>query len=117
VQVYKGYLEGVQEVAIKVFAEQGSDHRLIARKKLLKEVALLKSCRSPSIVQVRLRLQYVRSLVLHFAAICVQLMSLAERFPNGYYPREGTLQSQHVPLPCYLLRQSLFLVVQLGARR
>lgn len=52
VQVYKGYLEGVQEVAIKVFAETSTDHHVIARKKLLKEVALLKSCRSPSIVQV-----------------------------------------------------------------
>lgn len=54
-QVYKGWWIGVHEVAIKVFTEvnSGGESLLVARKALLREVALLKSCRSPFIVQVR----------------------------------------------------------------
>eukprot|EP00884_Botryococcus_braunii_P006247 jgi/Botrbrau1/15623/Bobra.4_1s0010.2 len=51
--VYKGWWSGVHEVAIKVFTEvnSGGESLLVARKALLREVALLKSCRSPFIVQ------------------------------------------------------------------
>ncbi len=114
-QVYKGYLEGVQEVAIKVFAEQGTDHRLIARKKLLKEVALLKSCRSPSIVQVRWPLHYVYNLVLQFKSARLSdqiLMNLAEMFPNRLHLREAI--STFVT-GLLLVEEWLFTVVQMGA--
>jgi hypothetical protein len=56
--VYKGWWIGVHEVAIKVFTDvnSGGESLLVARKALLREVALLKSCRSPYIVQVSARL-------------------------------------------------------------
>jgi hypothetical protein len=51
VQVYKGLLHGVHEVAIKVFDIDVADFDL-TQSALNTEIAILRSCTNPHIVQV-----------------------------------------------------------------
>jgi hypothetical protein len=48
VQVYKALLDGVQEVAVKVFHDV---HTVVQEADILREVAILKGCRDRNIVQ------------------------------------------------------------------
>ena len=48
VQVYRATIDGVQEVAVKVFHDV---HNTMQQADILREVAILKSCRDRNIVQ------------------------------------------------------------------
>jgi hypothetical protein len=63
VQVYKGLLDGIHEVAIKLFTDTSDSTQV---KRFLQEVELLKHCRNSQIVQVLLiRLLKVLPLACH----------------------------------------------------